>query len=245
MYGRKADAIIQVETFMKITTKAVYDMASWTLEHWEGYEYSGPIEDCKGEGTAKDQLKLQNKIAQDQLDQQKAIRDQILQATSKYTTGSGEGYDPAQFAAMISRFLNQNSANFNAAGSSVRSALASRGAGGGDMPVGGDFVRGISTLEGAKASSQSQGILGANIDNLTQALNNRFNALNVQSGQSAQIGQNVGTFNRGASDALDAYVRGANAPGFGTAFSTAFGGALGKAAAGGIGTSIGIPQQNG
>lgn len=226
---------------MKITTKAVYDMASWTLEQWEGYDYSGPLEECKGEGKSKAHMDLENKRTDEAIAQQRAIRDQILNATKQYTTGAGEGYNPAQFASMISQFLNQNSANFNQAGSAVRSALASRGAGGGDLPVGGDFTRGISSLEGAKASSQSQGILGANISNLQQAINNRFNALNVQSGQAAQVGNNIGIFDQGAGNALNAYVRGANAPGFGTAFRTAFGSALGKAVSGGIGASIGLP----
>lgn len=192
-----------------------------------------------GKKKADQQLQLQNKIAQDQLDQQKAIRDQILKATQQYTTGSGQGYDPTQFAAMISQFLNQNSQNFNQAGGQVRSALAARGAGGSDMPVGGDFVRGISSLEGAKASSQSQGILGANISNLQQALMNRFNALNVQSGQSAQVGQNIGIFNQGASNSLDSYVRAASVPGFGSVFGNAFAGGLSAGLTGGIGNAIG------
>lgn len=195
-----------------------------------------------GTGTSKDQLKLENKRTDEAIAQQKEIRDQILNATKQYTTGGGQGYDPAQFAAMISQFLNQNSQNFNQAGSQVRAALASRGAGGGDMPVGGDFTRGISSLEGAKASSQSQGILGANISNLQQAINNRFNALNVQSGQSAQVGSNIGIFNQGASNALDQYVRASNT-GFGANFMNSFGAGLGSGLAsgftGGIGNSIG------
>lgn len=191
-----------------------------------------------GTGTSKDQLKLENKRTDEAIAQQKAIRDQILNATKQYTTGGGQGYDPAQFAAMISQFMNQNSQNFNQAGGQVRAALAARGAGGGDMPVGGDFTRGISSLEGAKASSQSQGILGANISNLQQAISNRFNALNVQSGQSAQVGQNIGTFNYGASNALDQYVRASNS-GFLNSFGTNLGSGFAAGITGGIGNSIG------
>ncbi len=184
-----------------------------------------------GTGTSKDQLNLENKLTQQQLDQQKAIRDQIMTSTSQYTTGAGQGYDPSQFAQMISQFMNQNSANFNQAGSQVLSSLNARGAGGGNMPVGGDFTRGLEALQGARASSQSQGVLGANISNLQQALNNKFNALGLQSGQGAQLGSNVATFNQGASNALGDYVK-ASQGGFGNAFLGSLGGTLGKGIAG-------------
>jgi len=193
----------------------------------------------KGTGTAKAQLDLQNKIAADQLAQQKSIRDQIMTATSKYTTGEGEGYDPAQLSAMISQFLNQNSQKFGAADSAVKASLTSRGSGGGDMPVGGDYTRGIATLEGAKASSDSSGVLGVNISNLQQALNNRFNALSVQSGQSAQVGANVNTFNNGANNALTDYIKAANAPSFLQSFATALAGGAAAGIGGGIANSIG------
>jgi hypothetical protein len=189
-----------------------------------------------GTGTSKDQLQLQNKLTQQQLDQQKQIRDQIMQSTSQYTTGSGQGYDPAQLSSMISQFMNQNSANFNQAGKEVYSALNSRGAGGGQIPVGGDFTRGLEALKGAQASSQSQGVLGANISNLNQALTNKFNALSLQSGQGAQLGNNVGVFNQGASNSLNDYVK-ASQGGFGNAFVGAFGKELGGALGAGVGGS--------
>lgn len=224
---------------MRITVNPTFDIETWTLELHDGqYEHAGFVESCKGEGVAKAQMDQQNKIAQDQLNQQKAIRDQILNATKQYTTGAGQGYDPAQFSAMISQFLNQNSQNFGQARSQVLSQLNARGVGGGEAPGGGDTARGLEGLSGAEASSQSQGILGANISNLQQAINNRFNALSVQGGQAAQLGQNIGTFNYGASNALGDYIRGANAPGFGTAFGGALGQGLAAGVTGGIGTGI-------
>ena len=191
-----------------------------------------------GTGTSKDQLALQNKITQDQLAQQKAIRDQIISSTSQYTTGAGQGYDPAQFAQMISQFLNQNSQTFNQARGQVLSSLNSRGVGGGDAPGGGDTARGLEGLSGAQASSQSQGILGANIENLQQALTNKFNALGLQSGQGAQLGNNIGIFNQGASSALNDYVK-ASQGGFMNAFTTGLGGALASGVGGGISNAIG------
>lgn len=222
---------------MRIHTKTVWDMATLEIIEDECFEWIGPLDLCKGDGTAKDQLALNNKNVADQLAQQKAIRDKIMAATDKYTTGSGEGYDPAQFSAMISQFLNQNSANYNQAGQSVMSSLASRGAGTGQLPVGGDYTRGLEDLQAAKATGQSQGILGANISNLQQSINNRFNALNVQSGQSAQVGGNVNTFSTGANNSLDQYVKAANT-GFSNAFTTGFGSTLGKAFGAGIGGAV-------
>jgi hypothetical protein len=224
---------------MKIHTRTVWDMNTGEVLEDEAFEWSGAVAECKGQDVAKQQMDQQNQITRDQLNQQKAIRDQIMQSTSQYTTGAGQGYDPAQFSAMISQFLNQNSANFNQAGSQVMSSLNARGAGGGNMPVGGDFTRGLEALQGARASSQSQGILGANISNLQQALNNKFNALGLQSGQGAQLGQNIGVFNQGANSALGDYIKGINAPGFMSGVGQVFGQAVGAGLGGGIANAIG------
>lgn len=193
----------------------------------------------KGTGTAKAQLDLENQRTQDQLNQQKAIRDKIISATDKYTTGAGEGYDPAAFAAMISSFLNQNSQNFGQARGQVLAGINARGGGGGDQPIGGDYARSLEGLEGAQATNQSQGVLGANISNLTQALNNRFNALNVQSGQAAQVGENASTFDRGASSSLSDYIKAANTPGFLQSFATSLAGTAAAGFGGGIANAIG------
>lgn len=195
-----------------------------------------------GTGTSKDQLALQNKLTQDQLAQQKAIRDQIMKSTEQYTTGAGQGYDPAQFAGMISQFLNQNSANFNQAGASVKESLAARGAGTGQLPVGGDYTRGLEDLQAARATGQSQGILGANIDNLQQAITNKFNALGLQSGQGAQLGSNIATFNGGASNALNQYVQASQnsfMSQFGKSLGAGIGGAFGAGISGGISNAVG------
>lgn len=195
-----------------------------------------------GTGTSKDQLNLQNKLQQQQLDQQKAIRDQIMGSVGKYLSGSGEGFDPAQLAAMTSQFLNQNTANFGQARQQVLAGLNARGGGGGAIPAGGDLVRSLSALEGAQASSQSQGTLGLGIENLQQALTNRFNAAQVASGQGAQLGQNVGVFGSGASNALNQYVQ-ASQSGFmnqlGKNLGASLGQGIGAVATGGIGASLG------
>ena len=192
----------------------------------------------KGTGVAQKQLDEQNRLQQQAIDQQKAIRDQIMATTSKYTEGAGQGFDPQQLALMQSQFLNQNSANFNQAGGSVMASLRARGVAGGDAPGGGDLTRGLESLQGARASSQSQGILGTNIADLQQALTNKFNALSVDAGQSAQLGSNISTFGQGANNSLDQYIKAANSPGFlqslATSLAGGVGGGLGAMATGGL-----------
>ena len=203
-----------------------------------------------GKSKADQQLQQQNQLQQQQLAAQTALRNQEMgnpnvRGSIASMLAGGVGFDPATMAAMQSQFLNQNTANFNQAGSAVRSALASRGAGGGDLPVGGDFVRGIASLEGAKANSQANGILGLNIQNAQQALNNQFNAANVASGQTAQLGNNIGVFGQGANNSLDQYVKAASTPGFMSAFGSALGQGLGIGATGAFGgilQSVGLPK---
>jgi hypothetical protein len=54
---------------MKITTKAVFDIATWKLLEWEGHEYAGPIEHCGGgpspeqKAAASSQANLTNQLA--------------------------------------------------------------------------------------------------------------------------------------------------------------------------------------
>lgn len=187
----------------------------------------------KGADTAKAQLDAQNKAQADAAAQQKAIRDQVMQSVSKYMTGPGEGFDPEQLALMTSQFLNQNTANFNSATEEVLAGLRSRGGGGGDMPAGGELGRSLSALDAARATSQSQGVLGINIQNLQQALTNRFNAASVASGQSAQLGQDIGIYGQGANNSLDQYIKAKNAPGFLSSFGTALGSAAAGFATGG------------
>jgi hypothetical protein len=236
---------------MKVYTKIVFNMADMSVVEEESFDYQGDVALAKGDGTAKDQLKLQNQLTQQQLQRENSLQDFIKNNLSQYLTGN-QGFSPEQLALMKSQFLNSNDAAFNNAGEGVRSALVSRGVGNGQLPVGGDFVRGIAGLEGAKASAQSQGLMGIDLSNLQQALNNKFNTASLLNGQGAMLANNVGTFNSGASNALNTYVQAAN-QGFGNAFTSAFGSSLGKglgslatfglgSAAGGLGSMMnGVP----
>lgn len=192
----------------------------------------------KGAETAKAQLDRANQLQQTQLDQQKAIRDQIMASIQKYLSGD-VGFSPEQLATIQSQFLNENSAKFNSATSSILSSLRSRGVAGGDMPAGGDTARALSSLEGAKATSASQGILGTRLADLEQALTNKFNAASEATGQAAQLGSNVQSFGSEASASLGDYIKAKNAPGFLSTFAQGLGSGISAIATGGISSALG------
>lgn len=241
---------------MRIYSKLVYEPAAFIAGRYvidesasEWCDYDGPIAECKGAGTAQAQLNTQNQLVQQELQSQQALQQQVMGSSAtpgsiaSYLSGN-VGFSPQALASMTSQFLNQNTSNFNQAGQAVMSQLASRGAAGGAMPVGGDFTRGLEALQGARASSQAQGILGLNVQNAQQALSNQFNAANIGMGQAAQVGQNLGTFNQGASSALNSYVTAANSSPLMNMLGQALGAGIGGFT-GGIGATIGKNMMGG
>lgn len=211
---------------MKITTRITWDIVSGAILELEQEDYSGPIAYCKVTDTA-------NKQRQQELDMQsQAFKTQMSQLAdlkssfSKYMTGN-IGFDPSQTAAMKSQFLNSNNANFNQAGQQVREALGARGEGKGTNPVGGNYVNGISSLMGAKAGSQSQGLLGVDVQNAMQGLTNKFNAGNLLSGNAATLTGTQGVAGAGASSALNSYITASNT-GFSGSLQNSLGSSLGK-----------------
>lgn len=202
---------------------------TWT-EMIERYLREGrPVSGGKGSDVAKKQMNQQNQLAQQQLDMQNKVLNQINAGVGKYLSGD-IGFDPSTLANMQSSFLNNNALQFQNAGSAVRDALTARGADG-SLPVGGSYTRGLSGLLGAQASSTSQGLQNLAIQNAQQALANKFNAGSLLSGNAATLSGNVGTFNQGASNALNQYMQAANS-GFGASFMRGLGGSLG----GGVGS---------
>lgn len=224
---------------MKVTTKIVFDCEGNVLEH-EWFEYSGPVAECKGQDVAQGQqqqeLAMQQQAFQTQMQQLQTLNG----AFSKYLSGN-IGYSPTAMAGMTSQFLNSNNNTFNQAGQQVRSALGARGEGTGALPTGGNYAQGIASLMGGKAQSQSQGLLGLQVQNQQQALQNQFNAGSLLSGNAATLTGTQGVAGNAASSALQSYIQGINAPGFlqslGTSFASGLGGALGAGVSGGLGTA--------
>jgi len=217
---------------MFINTRVVIDMASGEILEREGYEYDGPVELAKGDGTSRDQLNEQNQLQQQSFDAQMSTLNTLKDHLSGYLSGN-QGFSPQQMSYMTSQALNQNSQKYNAAGNQVRSALAARGLSGTQTPGGGATAGILSGLYGAKASDASNAINTINLQNSQQALNNQFNAASVLSGNAQTMGQNNAVFGSGASNALNQYVQAAN-QGFGNAFTKGLGGALGAGIGGAV-----------
>lgn len=184
----------------------------------------------KGKGTAQSQRAQELQMQQQAFHTQQQQLADLKKAFSPYLTGN-IGFSPQQLSAMTSQFLNSNNATFNQAGQQVREALGARGEGTGANPIGGSYVRGISGLLGAKAGSQSQGLLGLQVQNALQAIQNQFNAGNILSGNAATLTGTQGVAGSAASSALGDYIRAANT-GFGSSFTNAFGSGLGSGLSG-------------
>lgn len=179
------------------------------------------------------ELNMQTQAFKTQQSQLKSLQ----QSFSPYLSGN-KGFSPQAMAAMQSQFLNSNNSTYNQAGQMVRSALGARGEGTGANPVGGNYAAGLSNLLGAKAGSQSQGLLGLQVTNQQQALQNQFNAGNILSGNAATLTGTQGVAGSAASSALNSYITASNS-GFLGSFQNALGKGLGAGvssfATGGLG----------
>lgn len=207
-------------------------MVNWT-ETVERYLAEGrTVSGGKGKDVANDQRKQELAMQKQAFDAQQARLTQLQNAFQGYTSGQGQGFSPQMLTALNTQALNQNAGAFNSAGAQVRSALAARGSGVGNLPVGGDYVRGIAGLQGARASDLASQLNNIRLQNAQQALVNRFNAGNLLSGNAATLTGTQGVAGAGASSALDSYIKAANT-GFLSSFTNAFGGALGHTLGGG------------
>lgn len=227
---------------MKVWTRVEYiwDEATerYEVDHANSssYEYSGSVEHLKYSDEKKQastQMAEQNAMQKDAFNLQKDQLGKLNDSFSRYLSNN-VGFDPAQLAMLQSQFLNNNNQQFNDAASSVRSALRARGSAGGNLPVGGDWVRAMSGLAGQRASSTSGGIANIGLQNLQAALTNRFNAGSILSGNAATLSSPISTFGAGASNALDIRAKLGMAPTFGNAFFPAFGGSLGAGLGGAL-----------
>lgn len=216
-------------------------MQNWTaiIERYlaEGRTVSGG----KGGDTANQQRQQELQMQQQAFQAQQAQLATLNKTFSPFLSGT-TGFSPQMLASMRSQFLNSNSQTFNNAGQQVRAALGARGEGTGTNPVGGTYGSGIANLMAAQAGSQSQGLLGINVQNAQQALQNQFNAGNILSGNAATLTGTQGVAGAGASSALSSYIQGVNSGplntllgGLGGGFGQAVGGAFGKGLVGGLG----------
>lgn len=210
---------------------------NWGGEGYPAYEVVGKYDKAKNVSLQQQQQGLAEQ--KQAFDQMLNLQQQIRNSFQQFLTPQGQGFDPATMSAMTSQFLNNNNTAFNNAGQMVRSALNARGGAGGALPVGGDFTRGIASLTGAKASSQSQGMLGLNIQNALQSLQNRFNAGSLISGQGNQLVGAQGNATSLANSGLNNFTQASLKPGFGMMFGQALGSGLGSGLAAGATGGLG------
>lgn len=215
---------------MRVTTKISFDSSGNITEH-EWFEYDGPVALAKGSESARAVRDKEFAMQQQAFNTQMAMMNQLKSAFSPYLSGT-QGFSPQALAAMKSQFLNSNNQTFNQAGQQVREALGARGDTGSN-PIGGNYIRGLSGLLGAKAGSQSQGLLGVDVTNAQQALQNMFNAGSILSGNAASLTGTQGVAGSAMSNALNQFMQAENS-GFGASFMRGFGGSLGQ----GLGTGI-------
>lgn len=235
---------------MKVTTKISWDWDGNVVEE-NSYDYFGPIAECKGDSgtnTQQQQLNLQNTLQQQQLAQQNQYLSQVSGALAPYLSGKGQGFTPAQLAAMNSQAIDTNATQYNGAGNQVRQALLARGENG-QTPLSGTGVAGISGLLSAKAGDLANALRTNTLNDAQQNLSNRFNAASVLSGNANTLAGNVGTFGSGASSALGALTQkqisdqqnsflATLARGFGGGLGAGLGGGVSSGLTGGIGTAL-------
>lgn len=111
------------------------------------------------------------------------VRDLMLK---KYIEGN-EGFDPAMLEALISKTVDEAGADDREISGAIRTALLRRGMGGGDLPVGGDYVREIGGMLAQRSGQKAGALRDVRLANLKAALENRFNASNVLNGVAAQF----------------------------------------------------------
>lgn len=196
------------------------ELSVWT-------EYEGEVELAKGSNVANQQRQEELNMQKAAIARQNAQQDYVKSLVQQFVTGAGQGYDPAMLEALKTQFMNTNDQAYQSAAGSLRSALLARGAGGGNLPVSGDTVRGFLGLNSARANSQAGGLQQIGLQDLQTALNNRWNAMSILNGQPAQLNTQIGSSANAASSALQSYIQAKNS-GFLSNLGSSFGGALGK-----------------
>lgn len=182
-----------------------------------------------GAGKADEQLKRSNAIQDSAIQRQNSLLDLIKNGVTGYLSGD-VGFDPKQLSLMRSAALNQSTKSYGGAKTNLMAMLRSRGMAGGDMPMGGDAIRGLSQLEGAYASDRASGLREIDLSNLSEMLKNKWAAIGALNGEMAPLSSNISTFGGMGNNALNTYSD-ALTHGFGGQFMAN----LGKTAGGGQG----------
>jgi hypothetical protein len=194
-----------------VTTRIVWDIETYSVLEHDWHFYDGPWEMVKGGNSkaemasADQQRTMQNQIAQQQLQLQQqqlsgvnAVLDPMI---------ANGGLAPGVENAMTSLVMNNIPAQFRGIQGGINNALVARGISGGQTGAGsGDVARQFGELGSMQAALQQQGLSNIQLQKQSALLGD----LGLKLGIGSQFGQNVGSFNTGASNALNSGVTAAN-----------------------------------
>lgn len=153
------------------------------------------------------QFSWEKQQAADALQRQQAWLDPIKATMTPYL--SGDAFGPAAVNTAQDQAMQQIASGYGDAAGNVRAALLSRG-GGGAMPMGGDFTRGISELESGMANQVATTRDQIRQSYLDRNLAAKFNAAGVLMGGGSQYGADFGALNSGTAQAAQGFGAGAN-----------------------------------
>jgi hypothetical protein len=191
---------------VRIHTSTTWNLEDMSIEQDEWTDYAGPVALMKGGGAKEKtdyQVALANARTKEASTREKELLDMVKSSMARYLTAQGEGYSPEQLSLLTTQFLHQNANDYSGANVAVRSALASRGAGTGTQPVGGDYVRGMSNLYGAQAQNLTSGLTNIGLSNLQQAVLNRMNAAGILSGNANTYAGNIASYSGVTQQGID------------------------------------------
>ena len=185
---------------------------------------------CSGGGNSK----AEQQSADQQRAQENALMQQQLQMQMNQIASVNASLDPIianggmsqdQQAALTSLALNNIPQQFNNVAGQINQNLVARGITGGGMAGSGDIARNFGQLGAMEAGLQQQSLSNIQIQKQQQLMQ----ALGAKMGVANLFGQNTGTFNSGAQQALGSGVTAAgNAD---TANASMWGSILGAATA--------------
>jgi hypothetical protein len=181
----------------------------------QSFDYDGPVEQAKGgesraaAASAEQQRQMENQRASEQLALQRQQLALINRSNEPFLSAEGMGLDPASLAALRSQAIESVPAQFEDARQQLVTELQRRGAGGGALPISGDYLRRLSQLLVGREGLKAGLLRDVTIQDAMTKLQNRFAAGNLALGVGSQY--NPATFVQGASSALGSRVSAANA----------------------------------
>jgi hypothetical protein len=215
---------------MRITTKAVFNLDG-ELIHWEGYEYSGPVEECKRDKAkeqATQQMNMMNQLTQQNLATQLGMVSPLVPSLQGMVQNP-TGFDPAGLAAMKSAAIQNTGQMGNQAMNQAKQLLASRGLGGGQVPFSGMSGQILGPTAMMPALERSNELNQIGQQNSLAALQNKWQAAQMLGGYAGLF--SPAPYVGGAGNALSNLTQLWTAPTIASqaigGFSQGFGGGLG------------------